>query len=704
MGSGWSGGQQTPTVPATSDLASGPTATENPTLGFAHQVPAAGSFTTPTFTEPNFVANMRVVAFVVNEASAPSAPTLTNPANNLFLDLTGGVTFQSTYNSTDFTNENAYALRQKVSGAGSYNYWTGTAWQSTIIWPVVSVAPGGTTSVGPLSTGLSNGNVYNWSMASQEALANLQGPFASDFTFTAQAAPTLVVNGPTGTVTNTNSPTVTWTSSPASGANQTAWRIIVEHGAYGSVPGSGTQDWDSGTQNGPSQSAPIGSGGTPNGVTLANGSTYRAFVQVTETGGILSTWGFVTFTVSLDLPQTPSITAVAGTDPATGKPRVVLTVQGQDNVLTATQASFEDGTTTGWAAGASTAIANTTAQALDGTHAMSLTRQSTTGAASATTPTGTSGFPVTPGKPWQALANFRSAVTARSCTIQVLWYQASGAASAIRASDTSAGVNDTTTGWTQAALAVTSPADAAFAAVVVSVAAAVANEVHYVDNIDLGPGSNAVWTRGGLVGSTTVAILRSDGTYVRGATPTTPTAIVGPSQSVVVNDYEAALNQAYTYTAVVSAVVGGSTISSAASAPSASATTTSRFAWLAVPGVPASNLQLWIAKFDPTTRSVSQGITAGIGNPTEFITSDVYRKRHGKLTLSTLDMATRDTLQALLLSGNVLLLQRPSPDPAVPGLQLYFLPVGDVTEDKFSARANTRERTLSVAIVEQPAP
>lgn len=273
-----------------------------------------------TATGPNY-------ALYVDEVypvSTPSAPTLNSPLASAFQDVAAGTGFQAIYNPTDNSNQNAYAFRIKTS-AGSYQYWNATsgALQGTIVWNTVVTAPGAAWTITLPSGILANGNVYNWSFASQESIANLQGAFAPDRTFTAQAAPTVTITAPTGTIA-TSSPGSAWTTTPGAGASQIAYRVVREHGAYGTTPGSGTQDYDSGVV--------ASSAGTQAvAVVLANGTTYRDFVQVTETGGQTSGWGISTFTVTITPPAAPTLIAAAGTDPSTGAPRVDL--QSTDNNL-----------------------------------------------------------------------------------------------------------------------------------------------------------------------------------------------------------------------------------------------------------------------------------------------------------------------------------------------------------------------------------
>jgi hypothetical protein len=134
-----------------------------------------------------------------------------------------------------------------------------------------------------------------------------------------------------------------------------------------------------------------------------------------------------------------------------------------------------------WAATLNCTVAQSAAQAHSGTKSMSMT--STAGgdmnAAAAV-------IAVMPGRSYTFTAWFRSAVSARTCNLFVNWLQASGAASALHASDTNAG-SDSSSTWTQTAGATfTAPLDAFTAQLVVQVKATGAGaEVHYVDDVSL---------------------------------------------------------------------------------------------------------------------------------------------------------------------------------------------------------------------------
>jgi hypothetical protein len=539
--------------------------------------------------------------------SAPSSPTLGNPANASYQDGSAGVAFgPNTYNSTDAANQNAYAMRIKVSG-GTYNYWNvGTsALQSTIVWNADSVAPGGTWSVTLPAGILTNGNVYNWSFASQESLSNLQGPFATDFTFTAQAPPSVVVTAPTGSIAG-NSPVVSWADTLAGGASQIDYQVIVESGAYGTVPGSGVSAWNSGVVASALASVSVG-------VTLTNAVTYRAFVQITETGGQVSVWGYSTFTVVVDVPAVPTITAAASNDPATGAPRGILAVNANDNQLTANQSSLEGNVTTGWSAGANTTIAASSTWAQDGSYSLAMTATAA-GAVAASTPVGVSGVPVIAGQTARAMAYFHSPTTSRVCSVTIAFYNGA----TLLSTSTSPTANSTTTGGAtgaQAFISMVVPVNATFATLILNGAALGAGEVLNADSMLVAPGSSTTWTKGGFVGTTTVTITRSDGVLVRGA-GWEGSAAVPISQMITIYDYETI--SSHTYSAVVSTVQSGLTLTGAAGVSAAAGVVLS--SWdIMDPTNPASYTKLeWAGDTRTFDRVEAQAVLTAFNRATDI--------------------------------------------------------------------------------------
>ena len=486
--------------------ASGATGTRTMSLG-------SGSTTSPS----------AISLLVAGPNSPPNAPILTAPTNASYADLAAGYTFTWTFSDPNVSDtQTQYAFRRKISGAGAYEYWNaGTgAFQGTEVF--------NTSSAGSLTFAAGkwvNGNVYQWSVNTVDSAPTpLTGVYATDNTVSASGAPAVSVTAPTGTQV-TQTPTIAWTTTVQTGLGsaQTAYRVVVEGGAFGSTPGSGTSQYDSGV---------VSSGAmTIVEPTVLVNATYRAFVQVTETGGQVSSWGFSSFTVALDSPATPVV--VATWDAA--NQRAVVVVQGADNMLSTNAASIETDASA-WTAGANTTVARSTAQFADGVASLSLT-STAAGAISASTATGTSGVAALPGVAYEALASFRTAVTSQACTVGVGWYNAAGA---LISTSTGSTVTDLSTGFTQAVLAATSPALTAYAAVIVTSAASAGAEVHYVDNISLAPGSSTTWTRGGLAGTGTALVQRTtDGgttfVTVRGASAV---PVPAPSQLVTVYDYE----------------------------------------------------------------------------------------------------------------------------------------------------------------------
>ena len=156
------------------------------------------------------------------------------------------------------------------------------------------------------------------------------------------------------------------------------------------------------------------------GVPLVNGTSYRAFVQIEQTGGQTSAWAFTTFTITADVPATPVVTATQTTDPATGCPIIKVQVQGFDNYLTAVDSSFETGVGT-WTATTNCSIAQSVAQALDGTHSLAITP---TAAGTIVATSGT--YSASPGQLVQVFAAFRAAISARTCTVTIQWVGGAG--------------------------------------------------------------------------------------------------------------------------------------------------------------------------------------------------------------------------------------------------------------------------------------
>jgi hypothetical protein len=445
-------------------------------------------------------------------------------------------------------------------------------------------------------------------MASQESGSNLQGSFATDSTFTAQAAPTVVATAPITTATSTQ-PILAW-SDTLSGTTQASYQAVIESGTYATTPGSGTTVWNPGVVSSSVQSVMCGA-------VLNVGTTYRFFIQITNSDGQTSAWAYSTFTVVADPPAIPMIIATTTTDEITGLPQIELIVNGEDNQLTANQASLESGVTTGWTAGSNTTIAASTDWAQDGDYSLELIATSA-GAVSANTPTGTSGVVCSPGQVVRAMSSAHSTTTVRACTVAIVFYNASGS---VLSTSTSTSVNSTLTGnGGKAFISATAPALTASMTIFVNGAALSTSEHLYFDVMLLGPGSSTVWSAGGFVGITYASITRSDGVLVRGA-GWEGTLALGANQTGTVYDTETDAGTVYTYTAQVVATVSGNILTSAASAASAGVTLdTDGYWWLFDPMQPEAICVRFVMK------SNWQPAVKELGATYEPIGSDVMIK------------------------------------------------------------------------------
>jgi hypothetical protein len=216
-------------------------------------------------------------------------------------------------------------------------------------------------------------------------------------------------------------------------------------------------------------------------------------------------------------------------------------VVGRTNFLSANQASLETDTT-GWQAESNASITRTTSQASVGTASLQM-QASGAGTMTATTTAATQ-FPVTPNVSHSARADFRAAVTARSCRVGIIWLTSAGAT--ISTAYGSA-VTDSSTDWVTGTVTATAPVTAAYARVIVEVQSAATSEIHYVDKIALHAGTGAVWSVGGYYNHSFVVERSSDSvtwSAVRGS-PVSATS----GQTATLVDYEAPIASTVTYRA-----------------------------------------------------------------------------------------------------------------------------------------------------------
>ena len=350
--------------------------------------------------------------------------------------------------------------------------------------------------------------------------------------------PTVTVTAPSGTVTDTSFPSVTWTPTFSDGSPQSAYEIkIFDSTTYGGAsfsPDTSTATIETGIIT-----------STNNGQTLegdlANSTTYRAYVRVASLiNGVnyFSAWAYSQFALSIDSPATPTVSAFY--DSNTGA--VTVTIFGRTNALSANQASFETNTT-GWAAVSNCSISRSTSQYSSGVASLAILSGSA-GDMTASTTTATK-FTVTPNNKFSATAEFKAGATARACSVGIIWLNSSGTAISTTYGTAE---NDSTSAWNECNVSATAPATAAYAQVIVKIASAGSSETHYVDKVAFHAGDTPVWTRGGF-STFSFVVERSDDsgttyTAVRNS-PVTASA----SQIATLDDYEVPLDTTVTYRA-----------------------------------------------------------------------------------------------------------------------------------------------------------
>jgi hypothetical protein len=637
-------------------------------------------------------------AFSLVSEGPPSSPTLNSPSSGTYMDMAGATpTFAWTYNAGNAVGgQTNYAFRRKISGAGSYEYYNAgsNSFQTTIVWNASS-AQSHTFTAGLWV----DGNTYNWSVATQDAGG--QGPFASDFTVNAQAVPVVTVTAPSGSISAAR-PVVIWSTSFPSGASETTYQVrtfsAAQYGAGGFNPATSPATDDSGAVS--STSATQYQVAT----SLPAGTSYRSYVQVVETGNEASGFlAFGAFTVVLDLPPTPTLTAVATTDPTTGCPMIQLTSQSVLNNLSSVDASFESGLGT-WAnvGGSVSTPSQSSTQALDGSFSMAMT-----GTASGNGATATGFYPVVGSTQYSLGAFFRAGSTGRSCFVQINWYDSTHT---FISSSVGSTVSDTSSGWTQATLTATSPSNAAFATFAVQVNSIVNTEVHYVDEVGFFYGVSAAWSAGGFLSTAGLVILRSDGVYVRGAStanPAPPLGGVTPS-SFTVNDYEVTPQTAYTYQALIQATGSQGLVQSAYSTAAGASVSTSRW-WQLDPTNPSSAVSAQPINWNPSNTEQSAAHHV-LGQSTMIVIASAMMGVDMTATMELFDAPTYTRFYALLTSQKTVFFSDPF------GFSYYFRiapgpggmssGMGNRAHDTqlLPSTASGPHRTLTITGISQPRP
>lgn len=350
--------------------------------------------------------------------------------------------------------------------------------------------------------------------------------------------PTVNVDAPTGTVTNTSFPSVTWTYADSEGDAQAAYEIkIFDSDTYTNPSFSIT----SSTPKVETGIIPSSNNGQTLEVDLANNATYRAYVRVAQLAGATyfwSDWDYSEFSLTIDAPAEPAVSAFYESQ----EKAIAITIYGRTNMLTANQASFETNTD-GWVAVTNCAIARSTAQFSAGVASLSLT--ATAGGDMVASTTLASKITVTPNNYFSARAEFKAGATPRSVSVGIRWLDS---ANATISTTYGTAVSDSTSAWTSASFSMVAPPTATGAQVFVKVASAGASEVHYVDKVAFHAGNSPTYTSGGF-SNFLFDVERSDDGGVTYAEIRNSPVSADSSQIGYLDDYEAPFDKTIYYRA-----------------------------------------------------------------------------------------------------------------------------------------------------------
>ena len=350
--------------------------------------------------------------------------------------------------------------------------------------------------------------------------------------------PTVTVTAPTGTITDTTFPSVVWTYADADGDPQNAYEIkVFDSATYGGA----SFDEDTSTPTVTTGIVTSSNDGQTLEADLADGTTYRAYVRVAQLvngSNYFSDWAYSQFTIDVDAPSTPLITASYDNNIEA----VTVTVFGRTNVLSANQASLETNTT-GWIAVTNSSIARSTAQFSDGSASLEITATAS-GDATASTTTATK-FAVTANQEFSAIANFKAGSTTRDCAVGIRYLTSAGATIS---TTFGTAVSATSSAFVTASATVLAPPTATHAQVFVKVISASASGVHYVDKIAFHSGDEPVFTRGGFSEFKFDVERSVDGGTIFTAIRNSPVT-ANTSQIAQIDDYEVPLDKTIQYRA-----------------------------------------------------------------------------------------------------------------------------------------------------------
>jgi hypothetical protein len=307
--------------------------------------------------------------------------------------------------------------------------------------------------------------------------------------------PKVQVTGPSGTVISP-SPTVTWNYSHEEGEPQAKADVRL----FTAQQVAAVNTFNPDTEPPVFEATVVGSAPTQDVTTTLNNNGYRAYVRVYSEFGAKSSWSHKDFVINAPSPGVPGDdNAGVGGTPGVGVPSAIpdtytssaqLRMRDASNLLSAQQADFEVPSDALEYTGTNATLARSTARSFGaGEASMSLT------ASAAGDMSAESTFvEVYPSTPVTFRAQVRSALTARTVSLSVDYYDETY--TLIESSDPATDTDSSGT-WKELVGTGTTPATAAYVKVKLVVEDAALSEVHYVDHVGLMYGTGSAWTDGG---------------------------------------------------------------------------------------------------------------------------------------------------------------------------------------------------------------
>jgi hypothetical protein len=223
----------------------------------------------------------------------PPAPLLSAPAAGAEVDRNQAITLAWSHQGAN--QPEGYRISIRTVGSGTWSYLTSTGTISGTLQTVSGSQQSATIAASTLTAG----TAYEWQVATQE------GGLWSNYSAIRQFMP--ITNPTVSSVTPTMTAghlvgTVSWAAT-ASAGTLTAWQMAVTPSAQ-TAPDS------------PMYLTPVQSGSsTSTGIPYlgwTNGSSYKVWIRVQQSGGLWSPWVSGTFSVSWTPPTAP--TGVSGSD------------------------------------------------------------------------------------------------------------------------------------------------------------------------------------------------------------------------------------------------------------------------------------------------------------------------------------------------------------------------------------------------------